>query len=104
MAQCNQCSNQDLVFKEGTAKTGKNIGKPWKAWYCPPCKNMMFVNQPKAQSYSKPSPAPVQHAGTMQDLTDLVSEIDNKIDLMLKKMGIGPDEMLKVTKTEEEPF
>ena len=73
--QCNKCSNQDLVFKEGTAKTGKNIGKPYKAWYCPPCKNMMFINAPQPQNRTFVPQRPQQNGLTDSQKLDKILTI-----------------------------
>ena len=39
--QCGTCGSQDTTPKQGISKSGKNIGKPWKAYDCneKECKN-----------------------------------------------------------------
>lgn len=105
---CAKCMCQSFTFKQGISK--KN-GKPWKGWKCDnkECGDMVFESSYPAKKpgygYTpKPASAPLSNGGTLQDLTDLVSEIDNKIDLLLKKAGIGPDELLKLAKDEDTPF
>ena len=39
--ECQYCGSQDTTPKTGISKSGKNVGKPWKAYDCnePHCKN-----------------------------------------------------------------
>ena len=102
MSQCNKCQNQDLEWKEGTAKTGKNLGKPWKAWYCKPFKNMMFVNDRKSSNGNfKDEPAP--------NLVILNAKIDKILGILQANFKVPVSQRTEILKEEipdleESPF
>lgn len=97
--QCSACGSQDTTPKSGITKTGKNAGKPWKAYDCnePQCKNekgyptRTFVNIPKTQSSG---------GGSLGDLKEIVSKLDRCLAILEKNFG-----KVVIEKNEEEaPF
>ena len=82
--ECSFCGSQDTTFKTGISKSGKNAGKPWKAYDCnePQCKNEKgYPNRTWAPNggaavTQKPRQAPV-----MQPLN--IGKSDKKLDTIL---------------------
>lgn len=107
MADCSVCGSQDTTFKSGISKTGKNAGKPWRAWDCnePQCKNekgypnrtFEFTGKPRVQG--KPVQVP---NGDFQG-------IHRKLDMILNALGVktslgGANDELQMLGDETTPF
>lgn len=91
MANCSKCGNQDMEWKEGV---GKSTGKPWKAWFCKPCKLMHGMNgQPWGDKSAAPKPTGNAESTKYSHQEDDIinkgfANINKKLDLILSKIGV----------------
>ena len=97
--ECSVCGSQDTTPKSGISKTGKNAGKPWKAYDCnePQCKN----DKGYPSRTFVPSARPKALNGNSG--TNEFDKINKKLDIIITHLGIKPE---KATRVEEEttPF
>lgn len=103
--QCSVCGSQDTKFVQGISKSGKNMGKPWKAYECnePNCKNekgypnRTFVNTPRTPGIGKvPTP-------NGNPLASLEKKVDKILAILNANFPSETHEPIE-EQTEESPF
>src|SRR3990167_4803715 len=86
--QCSVCGSEETKFVQGISKSGKNIGKPWKAYDCnePACKNdkgypnrtFIQIASPRAGNGPKTAlPVAVSNPSS-------IDRLEKKVDMILE--------------------
>ena len=79
--QCSVCGSQDTTFKTGISKSGKNAGKPWRAYDCnePKCKNEKGY---PSRTFAPSPKSPANSGGNLSDLQTIMSKIDRCLAIL----------------------